>query len=116
MEQKRRSNAVVLTLIGLPIGAATLANVIPEGQQVQRNIYADRAACERDYSAQQCEPHGSSGSSSRTGSWHGPYYAVARSTAAAGDPRPGRGGVHSAVETSTRGGFGAFGRAARAAG
>ena len=105
----RRSTIVGLTLIGLPFGAAALGSAVP-GQEVRRNLYPDRAACERDYSAAQCEQR-----SGGVGGWHGPYYVADRSAPSArGDPGPGRGGRPAATETSTRGGFGAFGRAAHA--
>jgi hypothetical protein len=125
---RKRSNAVVLTLIGLPVGAVALANMMPEPQRLQRNLYPDRAACERDYNPQQCEPHPnnsnsssnstSSGGSSggRGGSWHGPYYSSDRTVAATSDPGPGRTGQITRTEATTRGGFGAFGRAMRAVG
>jgi len=45
--------------------AIALANAFP-GQQMRRNLYPDRAACMRDYSAQQCEANSGS-SSGRTG-------------------------------------------------
>ena len=111
MDEKKRSNAVLLTLIGLPAAVIIAEPFIPQGQEVRRNLYADRGGCERDYSPQQCQP--GSGSS---GGWHGPYYSSNRYSAAAGsDPGPGRSGATHAVETSTRGGFGAFGRAMHAA-
>jgi hypothetical protein len=125
----RRSNAVTLTLVGVPMAVLLAANLIPEGQKMRRNVYVDRAACERDYPPQQCEPDTSSGStgsdhsssgyhSSYHGWYHGPYYHADRTSAAArSDPGPGRtgtGGV--SYQTTTRGGFGAFGRAVRAVG
>jgi hypothetical protein len=105
----RRSQIVLLSLIGT-VGIA--AEVLPAAEQVRRNLYPDRAACERDYSPSQCQPHSGGG-----GSWHGPYYSTNRGSAAArGDPGPGRSGQATAVQTSTRGGFGGFGRAGRAGG
>jgi hypothetical protein len=120
MEPRRRSNAVVLTLVGLPLGAIALANAFP-GQELRRNLYPDRAACERDYAPAQCQAGGSSGSggtgsgSGGGGGYHGPYYAANRSAAAANDPGMGRSGQFTRTETSVRGGFGGFGRAPRAA-
>ena len=114
VSDSRRSNIVMLSLIGLPIATIAAANMIPAGTQMRRNNYQDRAACERDYPPQQCESGSSSG-----GGWgyHGPYYSASRSTATTNDPGPGRSGVTPAsYETSTRGGFGSFGRAIRAAG
>ena len=117
MPSTRRSKAVALTLIGLPVGVIGVANAIPEPQEMKRNLYADRAACERDYNPQQCEPHSSSGSGTRGGGWHGPYYYTSRSaSAAASDPGPGRTGQVTHTETSMRGGFGSFGRAMHAVG
>jgi hypothetical protein len=118
MDSGRRSKIVALTLVGLPVSAVAIANAFP-GQEVRRNLYPDRAACERDYSAKQCEP--SSGSSSGGhgggGGYHGPYYAGNRTAAGvAGDPGPGRTGQITRTETSVRGGFGAFGHAMRAVG
>jgi hypothetical protein len=109
MEPRRRSKIVMWSLIGLPVGALALGEAFP-GQQMRRNLYADRAACERDYSAAQCETN--SGSGAYSGFYHGPYYIADRTTAAArGDAGPGRTGQVTAGEVSTRGGFGAFGRA-----
>jgi hypothetical protein len=113
MDPKRRSQIVTLTLIGLPFAAAVAGRVMPAGEEVRRNLYPDRAACERDYSPQQCQPrHGTN----ITG-YHGPYYHPVRGTSgAANDPGPGRSGVPVAIETSTRGGFGSSGRVGRAGG
>jgi hypothetical protein len=109
MDPRKRSNIVLLTLLGLPFGAIAVANSFP-GEELRRNLYPDRAACERDYSAQQCEQ--------RTGTnitgWHGPYYSANQATRAGGDPGPGRTGAPAAIDTSTRGGFGNFGRAGHA--
>src|SRR5437660_7587755 len=55
MEPRKRSNIVLLTLVGLPLGAVALGSAIPAGQEVRRNLYPDRGACERDYSPTQCE-------------------------------------------------------------
>jgi hypothetical protein len=117
MDPRKRSNIVLLTLVGVPFGAIALANAFP-GQQMRRNLYPDRAACERDYSPQQCEQNSGS-SSGRTGSgggYHGPYYSSNRSAPEArGDPGAGRPGQITRTETSVRGGFGSFGHAMRAA-
>jgi hypothetical protein len=116
MDPQKRSNIVVLTLVGLPFGAMALGSVLPAGQEVRRNLYPDRAACLRDYSAQQCEPHGgSSTGGGGGGGYHGPYYA-SRSASGAGDPGAGRTGQITATQTSVRGGFGSFGRAMSAGG
>jgi len=110
MDSKKRSQIVLLSLIGLPVAVGLAAELAPEGEQVRRNLYQDRAACERHYSPAQCEPR-----SGGVGGFHGPYYVADRSAPSArGDPGPGRGGRPAAIETSTRGGFGAFGRAAHA--
>ena len=112
---QKRSSLVVLTLSAVPVGAIALANAFP-GQQMQRNLYPDRATCERDYSPSQCQ-QGSGGGSSYAGSWHGPYYYSNRASASAqSDPGPGRIGWRMPTEISTRGGFGSFGRAMRAGG
>jgi hypothetical protein len=114
MDSQRRSNIVGLTLIGLPLGAVALGNVIPAGQEMRRNLYADRAACERDYSPAQCQQ---GTGASHVGVWLGPnYYANRGVTEARSDPGAGRTGQISRTETSVRGGFGAFGRAMRAVG
>jgi hypothetical protein len=122
MEPRKRSQIVVLTLIGVPFGAIALADAFP-GQQVRRNLYPDQAACVRDYSPQQCQANssssggGSGGGHGGGGGYHGPYYASNRTTAGvASDPGPGRTGQITRTETSVRGGFGAFGRAMRAVG
>ncbi len=118
VSDSRRSNIVMLSLIGLPMATIAAANMIPAGTQMRRNNYQDRAACERDYPPQQCEQSNSGGGGGTSGgSYHGPYYSASRSTATANDPGPGRSGVTPAsYETSTRGGFGSFGRAVRAVG
>lgn len=119
MEPRRRSGVVTLSLIGLPLGAMALASAFP-GHPVRRNLYPDRAACERDYSPQQCGQGTSSGSGTSSGyhgGWHGPYYYADRNAAGArGDPGMGRTGFYTPTETSMRGGFGAFGRAMHAGG
>jgi hypothetical protein len=115
MDSQRRSNIVGLTLIGLPLGAVALGNVIPAGQEMRRNLYPDRAACERDYSPAQCEQH--TGGSGGWVGFHGPYYFANRGvTEARSDPGAGRTGQITRTETSVRGGFGAFGRAMHAVG
>lgn len=119
MEPKKRSNIVLLTLVGLPFGAMALGDIMPAGQQVRRNLYPDRGACERDYSPQQCAPNSGSssgGSGGGGGGYHGPYYAGRIASGASGDPGAGRTGQLTRTETSVRGGFGSFGRAMRAVG
>jgi hypothetical protein len=122
MDSQRRSTIVGLTLIGLPVGVVALASVMPAGQEMRRNLYPDRAVCERDYSPTQCEARatgagGGSGGSSGAGFWHGPYYYANRGISEArSDPGAGRTGQITRTEISTRGGFGAFGRAMRAVG
>ena len=118
MEPRKRSQIVLLTLVGLPLGAVALGSAIPVGQEMRRNLYSDRGACERDYSPTQCEarPGGSGGSSGSSG-YHGPYYSANRAAPEArSDPGPGRTGQVTRTEISTRGGFGSFGRAMRAVG
>ncbi len=116
MAISRRSKVVGLTLVGLPLGAVALATALPQ-DRMRRNLYPDRAACERDYSSYQCEPSSSSSSSSSGGSrspggYHGPYYHADRnSVAARSDPGTGRTGQVTTTESSTRGGFGSIGRA-----
>jgi hypothetical protein len=115
MDPQRRSSIVMLTLVGLPLGAVVLADVLPEGQQMRRNLYTDRASCERDYSQPQCEQRTSGGGVS--GGFYGPYYSANRNLPAARtDAGPGRVGLATSSETSVRGGFGAFGRALHAVG
>ena len=116
MDSRRRSQIVALTVVGLPVGAIALANAFP-AQEMRRNLYPDRATCERDYSAEQCSAHdiglGGSGSG---GAYCGPYYHANRSLPEArSDPGPGRTGRATHTETSMRRGFGSFGRAAHAA-
>ena len=115
MAISRRSKVVGLTLVGLPLGAVALATALPQ-DQMRRNLYSDRASCERDYSSYQCEPSSSTGSSgghgSSGGGYHGPYYYADRnSVAARSDPGTGRTGQITATQISTRGGFGSIGRA-----
>ena len=115
MDSQRRSTIVGLTLIGLPLAAVALGNAMPAGQEMRRNLYPDRGACERDYNAAQCQQ--GTGGTAGSGGWHGPYYYANRTVAEAkSDPGAGRTGQITRTETSTRGGFGAFGRAMRAVG
>lgn len=113
MEPGKRSQIVLLTLLGLPAVTMMAAPLIPQGQEMRRNLYPNQGACERDYSPQQCQQ---SGGGSAVGVWHGPYYYANRGLPQAGsDPGPGRFAGTKAVQTSVRGGFGAFGRALHAA-
>src|SRR6266852_853950 len=107
MEPRKRSNIVLLTMIGLPLGAVALGNVMPAGQEMRRNLYPDRAACERDYAPAQCEARTGSTGTGGTGGWHGPYYYANRAAPEArSDPGAGRTGQLARTETSMRGGFG----------
>jgi hypothetical protein len=115
MGPRKRSNIVVLTLLGVSFGAVELASAFP-GQQMRRNLYPNQTACERDYSPTQCQS-GTGGTTSSTGGWHGPfYYANRGAPAAQSDPGMGRTGQVTATETSVRGGFGHFGHAMHAGG
>lgn len=115
MPEQRRSNVVFLSLVGVA-GAAIIAVDAFPGTEMRRNMYADRTACERDYSPQQCQPSSYSGGVSYVsyGYWSGPEYAANRGQASTGDPGPGRTGVHASTVSSVRGGFGGFGRSAHA--
>jgi hypothetical protein len=113
MPLSRRSKVVGLTLVGLPLGAVALATALPQ-DQMRRNLYPDRGACERDYNVQQCQPSSSSSGSGGHGGggYHGPYYYADRnSVAARSDPGTGRTGQVTLTQTSMRGGFGSIGRA-----
>jgi hypothetical protein len=116
--ESRRSKIVGLSVLGLVATVVIADKAIPQGTEMRRNAYADRAACERDYPPSQCQSSnsGSGGGGSGGGGYHGPYYTANRSTAAANDPGPGRTGAARIYETSYRGGFGAFGRAIHAVG
>jgi hypothetical protein len=106
----RRSTIVTLTVVGMVAAVSIADEAIPQGVEMRRNVYADRTACERDYTASQCEANSGGGGSG--GGYYGPYYSARRGSAAAGDPGPGRTiGTRASYETSYRGGFGAFGRA-----
>lgn len=110
-DNKRRSNIVTLTVLGLFATVFVADKAIPQGTEMRRNVYANQADCERDYSPNQCQ-QSSGGGSGTAGGYHGPYYSANRSNAPANDPGPGRTGVtRASFETSYRGGFGAFGRA-----
>ena|SRR5579864_4275326 len=105
----KRSSIVTLTLVGLPLGAVALASAMPS-QEMRRNLYPDRGACERDYSPAQCEQRTGGGGSG--GGWHGPYYYSNRAASGAqSDPGAGRTGQITRIETSMRGGFGRIGHA-----
>jgi hypothetical protein len=114
MDGQRRSTVVILTLAGVVGGIGIAAEAFP-GTEMRRNLYDDRAACERDYTPQQCQPVSTGGSFTYI-SYTGPQYTANRTAAPAGDPGPGRTGVHASVTSSVRGGFGGFGRAAHASG
>jgi hypothetical protein len=116
MHSRKRSQIVALTVIGLPVGAIALAEAFP-AQEMRRNLYRDHAACERDYSPEQCSSHGVGlGGSGSSGGWCGPYYHANRSLPETrSDPGPGRTGQAIRTETSMRRGFGSFGRAVHAA-
>jgi hypothetical protein len=118
MEGSRRSTIVNLSLVGLPLATIAAAHIIPAETLMRRNNYQDRAACERDYPPPPDRCDQATGSSSHYYGWHGPYYVADRgSPEARSDPGPGRAGVTPvSYETSTRGGFGAFGRTVRAIG
>jgi hypothetical protein len=115
MALSRRSTVVGLTLVGLPLGAIAIAAALPQ-DRMRRNLYPDRAACERDYSSYQCQQSSTTSSSSSghssSGGYHGPYYYADRNSAAAKtDAGTGRTGQITATQSSTRGGFGSIGRA-----
>lgn len=113
----KRSNIVVLTVLGLVATVAIADKAIPQGVAMRRNLYTNRADCERDYPPGQCQPESSGSGGGSGGHYHGPYYGASRSSAGADDPGAGRSGGARAmsVENSYRGGFGAFGRAVHAA-
>jgi len=115
MDRERRSNRVLLGLIGVNCAVIIAAEAFP-GTEMRRNVYSSRAACEADYSPAQCQQSSSGatvggyhGGSGGGGHWLGPSYAANRSSAAAGDPVSGRFGLQVATATSIRGGFGHFG-------
>lgn len=112
MAGQRRSQLVTLSLIGVAGAAIVAAEALP-GTPMRRNLYADRAACEADYSPSQCQPATLSGGYAGHG-WWGPEYTASRRAAPAGDPGPGRHGLPHSVGRSVRGGFGGFARAAHA--
>jgi hypothetical protein len=117
MDSRKRSQIVALTLIGLPFGALTIAEMLPPGREMRRNIYSSREECEQDYRRDQCQQGSGTSSTSYYGgrAWYGPDYYADRSTAEARtDPGTGRTGRVTRTETSTRGGFGGFGRSAHA--
>jgi hypothetical protein len=113
-DRNRRSNIVLLSVVGLVSTVAIADKAIPQPTEMRRNVYANRADCERDYPPDQCQSQNSGGSG---GGFHGPYYSANRSNAGTGDPGPGRTGTTAvAHETSYRGGFGAIGRTIHAVG
>jgi len=118
---RKRSLAVTLAVIAVGSGLSWLGR----GVDMQRNRYASREDCVRDYSDRQCtlDPP----SDNYYGSWHyyGPWYRSSPSSRGPDDPGPGRGGAIgdarsltaaasarglTGVESGTRGGFGAHGR------
>jgi hypothetical protein len=118
----RKRSTTVATALGLvsalPLIPIALEIAFPP-HAMQRNLYADRAACERDYSPQQCRQDAGSSSAGTAwhGSYYGPYYYADRSAPQArSDPGPGRSGRITVTEVSMRGGFGSFGRAMSAGG
>jgi hypothetical protein len=113
MDAQRRSTVVILTLAGVAGAIGIAAEAFP-GTDMRRNLYADRAACERDYTPQQCQPASRGGGSFTYISYSGPEYTANRSAAPSGDPGPGRTGIHASVVSSVRGGFGGFAHSAHA--
>jgi hypothetical protein len=110
--QSRRSNVVTLTVIGMVAAVSIADETIPQGVEMRRNLYANRAACERDYPPSQCGANSGGSTGLTGGGYYGPYYSANPSAASAGDPGSGRTmGSRVSYETSYRGGFGAFGRA-----
>ena len=99
---------MILTLVGVPWRVGIAADAYP-GTAMRRNLYNDRAACERDYSPAQCEQT-KSGSScfierrhGSGGGWSRPVLrGQPQSTAAAGDPGPGRIGAGRCLEREQR--------------
>jgi hypothetical protein len=111
---RRRSLLVNLTALG--VAGAVAVPYLPQGNELRRNVYADRESCVRDYSPDQCEPPSSS-SAVGHGSWRGPgYYSDRSLPEAKADPGAGRIGLSGGTETSVRGGFGRIGQALRAVG
>jgi hypothetical protein len=116
--KKKRSNAIILTVMGVAATVWIADELIPEPVEMRRNTYADRAACERDYPPEKCEPQ-TTGTTTGTsyvgyhGGYWGPYYSASRTSVAPSDPGPGRtnGLARASFTTSYRGGFGAVGRA-----
>lgn len=112
----RRSTIVTLTVLGLFASLFVADKAIPQGTEMRRNVYANRADCERDYSSNQCQQNSGGGTGGGGGGYHGPYYRANRTAAPVDDPGPGRtGATRVSYETSYRGGFGAFGRAVHVA-
>lgn len=119
----RRSNIVLLSIVGLVSTVVIADKVIPQPTEMRRNVYNNRANCERDYPpppdrCQQDDGGGSSGGGYHGGGggYHGPYYSANRSNPPSDDPGPGRtGATRVSYETSYRGGFGAIGRTIHAA-
>ena len=113
MDRQRRSTIVIVSLVGVAGGIGVAAAAFP-GTEMRRNLYNDRAACERDYTPQQCQPAPAGSTSFTYISYRGPEYIANRGAAPAGDPGPGRTGVHASVVSSVRGGFGGFAHSAHA--
>jgi hypothetical protein len=110
---QKRSQNVLIGLLGLPGAVIVASDLMPSGPLMKRNIYATRAACERDYSPAQCT-FDTGGSHV---SFYGPSYNADRSAPAARSyPGPGRVGGLATSVSSHRGGFGGFGRGGRAGG
>lgn len=112
-----RTKAVALVVMGGAAGAG-LAACADERETYQRNGYATREDCLKDYPPEQCQ-------TAQAGSgfmFLGPWYMANRLRAPAGDPGPGltagtgnrstaaAGSASDRRQTATAGGFGATGR------
>lgn len=115
---EKLSRTVNLVILGL-VGTAVVLPLLPQGEEMRRNVYRSKEDCLSDYSEPECEPtkEGSSGGHSSTSWYRGPSYRADRS----GNPNdagPGRyqnsygvrnpGVLNS--ESSFRGGFGNISR------
>jgi hypothetical protein len=113
----KSSRIVNLVILGV-FGTAIALPLLPQGEEMRRNVYRSKDDCLSDYSEPECEPTNQGNSSGGSSYWYrGPQYR-ADPTGNPGDPGPGRyNGANSLrspgianTETSYRGGFGNISR------
>jgi hypothetical protein len=114
---EKLSRTVNLVILGL-LGTAVALPLLPQGEEMRRNVYRTKEDCLSDYSEPECEPTREGSGGHGSGSWYrGPTYRSDR-TGNPNDAGPGRyqntyGARNPSAlssESSFRGGFGNISR------